>query len=184
MPLHRAEIRLQPPDGDDHLLRHAELLLDAGERVGMLGEHALGALQARRDHAAGELLKALLEDLLVAVEPDRRVAVADAARAPRRRCRCEMPCAAASPLEILDPGLEAGGIVAAGRGERRRRRAREGRGKDERRAVCSKSHGSPPISCRRGCYVGGRDRATGRRQVQAGVRLRHPHALIPRKCGH
>ena len=52
--LDRAEVRLQPPDRDDDLRRYPVLLLDAGERRGVLLQHALGAAHARRDHLSIE----------------------------------------------------------------------------------------------------------------------------------
>ena len=63
-----AEIGLQPPDRDDDRTRHAELLLDPLQQPAVLDHHVARLGQAAVDSRRSELLEALLERLLAAVE--------------------------------------------------------------------------------------------------------------------
>src|SRR5262249_54216792 len=65
-----AEIGLEPPDRDQDRARYAEALLDARQQAGMLGQKPLRLGKARVDARQSELLEALPEYALPAVERD------------------------------------------------------------------------------------------------------------------
>src|ERR1700757_5024381 len=76
-----AEIRLEAPDRHQNFARHAIGLLDARQHRAILFHHVGAAREPRRDHAAGEFLKALAEYFLRAVARQHRLIERDAIEA-------------------------------------------------------------------------------------------------------
>ncbi len=74
-----AEIGLKAPEGDEHRTRHAILLLDPAEGIGIFLEQCVADLEpVGRHHAAGELQETLREYALPAVLGDGRGIVGEA----------------------------------------------------------------------------------------------------------
>ena len=108
-----AEVGLEPPDGDQDRSRHPEVLLDLRQRRLVRAHACLAAADQERTDAAGvELLERQFEGALRPVEADHLGIVGEPGqRLLDRRARDAL--ARRRPLEVREPGVEAGAAVAA-----------------------------------------------------------------------
>src|SRR3954468_20612019 len=112
-----AEIALQPPDRDQDMARHAELLLDAREQRGMALQQRLAAIDATGADAGRDiLLKTLVEGVALApVEGEHRAILLHTAERRTGHARRD----AASLRLRGHAGNKAIEVAAAARGLRR-----------------------------------------------------------------